>query len=127
MPPSEPPLDPLLDPELLELLELPELLALPPLEPEPLDVMPELLPLGIPLPLLLVLATVPPLLPLPLLLLVGWTLFIVGAGALEVPLVSNGVVPPPLSGGVDVQRKNETATSVAVPRLSEWRFFISPS
>jgi hypothetical protein len=118
VPPPELPLDPLLD------RELPELLAVPVLEPELLDVAPELLPLRVPEALLI---TLPPLLPLPP--PVGWPLFITGVEApLEVPLVSTGrhvVVPPGL--GVDVQPKIETATRAAVPWLIEWRFFIPAS
>jgi hypothetical protein len=122
VPPPELPLDPLPDPELLELLEL---LAVPPLELELFDVAaPELLPLRVPAPLLLAL---PPLLPVPLLPPAGWPLFTgVEAPPLEVPLVppGGGVNVPSVLGVVDVQPTIETATSAAVPRLIEWMFFI---
>jgi hypothetical protein len=124
VPPPELPLDPLPDPELPELLEL---LAVPPLELELLDVAaPELLPLRAPVPLLLALPPLPPLPPVPP---AGWPLFVTGVEAppLEVPLVSNGVVVPPVLGVDDVQPTIETATSAAVPRLIQWGFFISAS
>jgi len=125
VPPSGLPLEPLPDPELLEPLEL---LALPPLEPELLDVAPELLPFGVTPPLLLVLPLLPLL--LPLLEPVGWALFIIEVDVpLELPLVSTGGGPNvPLLLGVDeVQPKIETATLAAAPRVMEWRFFISAS
>lgn len=113
VPPSGLPLDPPLDPE----PELPELLAVPPLEPELLDVAPEPFPPRGPEPLLLM---VPPLLPTPLLAPPGWPLFMMGIEApLEVPLVSTGegAVVPPVLGVDDVQPDIDTATSAAVPRL----------
>jgi hypothetical protein len=119
VPPLELLPDPLLDPELPELLEL---LTLPPLELEPLDVTPELLPVGAPL-LLPLLAT-----PLPLLLPVGWPPFLMGAAVpLELPLVSTGGVHVilPVFGGDEEQPEIETATNAAVPRLTAFRFFIS--
>jgi hypothetical protein len=120
-----PPPELLEPPELLAVPREPELLAVPPLEPELVDVAPELLPLRVPVPLLLV---PPPLLPLPLAPPVGWPLFIMGLEApLEVPLVSTGVVVPPALGVDDVQPKIETATVAAVARLIEWMFFISAS
>jgi hypothetical protein len=122
--PPELPLEPL-DPELPELLEL---LAEPPLEPELLEPAPELLPLRDP-PLLLV----PPLLlPRPLLLPLlpaSTGLFVTGVVVpLEDPLVSaGGSVLISGTGFDEVQPEIETATSAAVPKLTEWRFFISAS